>query len=82
VRALGILRDMGVAAPAPTGYEPPVFALRPALTDAEGNSTPTTKARKKPTKKAAAAPTEPTAAATPKPSRSRKAATPTPDLPN
>jgi UV DNA damage endonuclease len=81
VRALGILRELGLVLPAPTGYEPLVFAPRPVLTDAEGNPTPATKARKKPAKKAATA-TEATAANGPKTRRPPKAATPTQDSPN
>jgi UV DNA damage endonuclease len=82
VRALAILRELGLAAPALAGYELPTFAPRPSLTDAEGNPTPTTKPRKKSATKAAAATTEPAAAPAPKARRPRKAATPTPDLPN
>jgi UV DNA damage endonuclease len=83
VRALAILRELGVAAPAPAGYELPTFAPRLSLTDAEGNPTPTTKPRKKSATKAAAAATnEPATAPASKARRPRKAATPTPDLPN
>ena len=31
IKALGILREQGLVPPAPAGYEPPVFAPRPAL---------------------------------------------------
>ncbi len=82
VRALAILRELGLAAPAPAGYETPTFAPRPTLTDAEGNPIPATKARKKPTKAAATPSAEATAATPTKPRRPRKATTPTPDSPN
>ena len=82
VPALGILRELGLVPPAPAGYEPPVFAPRPVLTDAECNPTPATKPRKKPAKPTVAATTEPTAAPAPKPRRPRKPTTPTPDLPH
>jgi UV DNA damage endonuclease len=71
VRALGILRELGLVPPAPTGYEPPVFAPRPTLTDAEGNLIAATKPRKKSAK--AAAPTEAPADTDAKPRRTRKA---------
>jgi UV DNA damage endonuclease len=79
VRALGILRELGLAAPAPAGYEPPTFAPRPMLTDAEGNRLPTTKPRKKPAKTSATASEDPVA--TPKPRRPRKSAAPSQDSP-
>jgi len=79
VRALGILREMGVVPPAPAGYEPPVFAPRPVLTDAEGRPTPATKPRKKPAKAAPAAIDDSAATAAPAPRRPRKAATPSQD---
>ncbi|MGI4862360.1 MAG: UV DNA damage repair endonuclease UvsE [Janthinobacterium lividum] len=74
IRALGILREQGLVPPAPAGYEPPVFAPRPTLTDAEGRPVAAApKPRKKPGK-TAAAPDEATAPA--KPRAPRKAAAP------
>jgi UV DNA damage endonuclease len=70
IKAVGILRELGLVPPAPAGYEPPVFAPRPALTDAEGRPiAPAAKPRKSPTKKATTPSTEGEAAATPKPRR-------------
>ncbi|RYF09659.1 MAG: UV DNA damage repair endonuclease UvsE [Deltaproteobacteria bacterium] len=69
VQGLRLLREAGLVPPAPAGYEPPVFAPRPSLTDAEGKPTTPRKPRK-PAAKAAAAAGE---ATTTKPSRSRKA---------
>ena len=72
VRGLSILREVGLLPPAPAGYELPVFAPRPSLTDAEGKPTPA----RKPRKPAAKAPAAETEVAPAKPSRARKAATP------
>ncbi|MBJ6141813.1 UV DNA damage repair endonuclease UvsE [Hymenobacter sp. BT559] len=75
VKAIGILRELNLVPAAPAGYEPPVFAPRPSLTDAEGNQiVAAKKPRKKPAKPASA--TEAAPAASPKPRRAAKATPP------
>ena len=73
VKALGILRELSLVPPAPAGYESPVFAPRPILTDAEGRPATAPKPRKKASLAATTDATEPTPDTPTKPRRPRKA---------
>jgi UV DNA damage endonuclease len=74
IKGIGILRELGLVPPAPAGYEPPVFAPRPTLTDAEGRPlAPAPKPRKAAAKKATTPSAEADAPAAPKAKRPTKA---------
>jgi UV DNA damage endonuclease len=72
IKAIGILRELGLVPPAPIGYEAPVFAPRPALTDAEGRLLAPAPKPRKATKKVTTPPTEAEAPAPPKAKRAAK----------
>jgi UV DNA damage endonuclease len=72
IKGIGILRELGLVSPAPAGYEPPVFAPRPTLTDAEGRPIAPAAKPRKTAKKVATPPAAGESPAQPKVRRTTK----------